>query len=134
MTGDDLAAAAEALVGTPFRLHGRDPARGLDCIGLLAAGLGTCGVDARLPNHYRLHNRATPDVTPFAAVLGFVRATLPFRPGDVVFATPGPLQTHLLIAATDGGFVHAHAGLGRVVHAPLPDEWPVTGHWRLSPH
>ena len=39
MSGAALAAAAESLVGTRFRLHGRDPDTGLDCVGLLAASL-----------------------------------------------------------------------------------------------
>ena len=50
--------------------------------------------------------------------------------GDVVLAAVHPLQPHLLIAAP-GGFVHAHAGLGRVtlMHAPLP--WPIIRQWQL---
>ncbi len=35
----DLAAAALNLIGTPFRLHGRDPATGLDCVGLVAEAM-----------------------------------------------------------------------------------------------
>ena len=33
MSAQALAEAAAALVGSRFRLHGRDPATGLDCIG-----------------------------------------------------------------------------------------------------
>jgi hypothetical protein len=57
---------------------------------------------------------------------------LPFAPGDVVMFQVGPNQFHLAIAARCGGFVHAHAGLRRVVLTSPPAEWRVAGHWRLS--
>ena len=31
---------------------------------------------------------------------------------------------------TDRGFVHAHAGIGRVVETPGEPEWPVIGTYR----
>ena len=43
MSGEALAEAAVAFAGTRFRLHGRDPETGLDCIGLLAAALTRIG-------------------------------------------------------------------------------------------
>ena len=43
MTAESLALAAEALEGAPFRLHGRDPVTGLDCIGVLAQSLEAFG-------------------------------------------------------------------------------------------
>ena len=60
MSGAALAAAAESLVGTRFRLHGRDPDTGLDCVGLLAASLAAIGRAAPLPNGYRLRARSLP--------------------------------------------------------------------------
>ena len=38
-SGAAIAAAARALVGVPFRLQGRDPALGLDCVGLVGAAM-----------------------------------------------------------------------------------------------
>ena len=38
-----LAEAALGLLGVPFRLHGRDPATGLDCVGLVAEALRRAG-------------------------------------------------------------------------------------------
>lgn len=52
--GTALAAAAASFVGAPFRLHGRDPARGLDCVGLVAAALAATGRPARAPSGYRM--------------------------------------------------------------------------------
>ena len=40
-----LAIAAGELVGSPFRLQGRDPAHGLDCIGLVLVSLARIGIE-----------------------------------------------------------------------------------------
>ncbi len=42
-TREAFAEAAESLVGIRFRLFGRDPAYGLDCVGLVAAALARSG-------------------------------------------------------------------------------------------
>lgn len=132
MTGEDLAAAALDLVGTKFRLHGRDPASGLDCIGLLAAALASCGRPARLPNGYALRNRILPELGAFIAGCGLVPAKGECAPGDIFLVLAGPGQFHLLVAAENRQFVHAHAGLRRVVRCDTRPDWPIIGHWRLA--
>jgi lipoprotein Spr len=52
-------------------------------------------------------------------------------PGDLALVRPGPLQLHLMILVP-GGFVHAHAGLRRVVEMPGASPWPVMGWWRAE--
>lgn len=133
MTGPDLAAAALALVGTRFRLQGRDPATGLDCIGLLGAAMAACGRPLTLPTGYPLRLRALGSWLPDPAASGFARTEPPFTPGDVVMIEPGPAQFHLAIAAPGAGWVHAHAGLRKVVHDPELPKGPMTHHWRLLP-
>lgn len=131
MRGEAVARAAEALVGAPFRLHGRDPRWGLDCIGLVAAALEGAGLPAEPPTRYGLRNRdiGDPDALALRSALRPVRG-LPV-PGDVLLVRPGPAQVHLLVRARrDDRFVHAHAGLRRVVAMPGPLQWPVIGHWR----
>lgn len=132
MNGAALAAAAEGFLGTPFRLHGRDPLRGLDCVGLVAAALAAIGRPAFAPLGYRLRQAAIDGLLGAAARSGLVAAAGPARAGDVLLVRPGPAQHHLIIAATVGGFVHAHAGLGRVVLTPAPLGWPIDHHWRLA--
>ena len=134
MTGDDLAQAALALVGAPRRLHGRDPDYGLDCIGLLAAALGTAGRPVGLPTGYPLRLARLDGWLPDPATLGFTGAAGRVQPGDVVLIQPGPAQFHLAIAAPPpGGWIHAHAGVRRVVCThDLPDG-PIRGHWRPIP-
>ncbi len=128
--GAALAAAAEALIGVPFRLYGRDPATGLDCVGVLAVALERCGRAGRVPGGYALRMTDVGRFVAAAAALGLVEADDAAVPGDVVMLRPGPAQHHLAIAAPTGGFVHAHAGLRRVVCSDLPPAWQQIGHWR----
>ena len=132
MTGVLLAEAAGRLAGTKFRLHGRDPATGLDCVGLLAATLAACGKPARLPSGYRLRAHRLCGLEEIAAGCGFEPATGQLRTGDVALVRTSPCQFHLVIALENGGFVHSDAGLRRVVRCPGPLPWPVFGHWRLA--
>lgn len=132
MTGTGLAQAAQALVGTPFRLHGRDPATGLDCVGVLAASLAACGLRVHLPAGYALRMLALPELAPFVAESGFAAVSGAIVPGDVLLVRVGPIQFHLLVAISAGRFVHAHAGLRRVVAGAMPPGWAAVRHWRLG--
>jgi cell wall-associated NlpC family hydrolase len=133
MTGDDLAQAAEKFAGAPFRLHGRDPQTGLDCIGLLEAAFTACGMDARLPTGYSLRTGWWQDLESHAARLGFVPCKAPVSPGDIFLLRPSPVQMHFAIASTAPGLmVEAHAGLRKVVISPVPDVSVFAWHWRLA--
>jgi cell wall-associated NlpC family hydrolase len=132
VSGAELARAAECLVGTPFRLHGRDPATGLDCVGLLDAALAAMGRPAPSPKAYGVRNRDIVAALAFAPGMGLGEVSGPIHPGDVLLVRAGPLQDHLLIAASGKRFIHAHAGLRRVVATPGPIAWPILRHWRLT--
>lgn len=123
MSAAEIVAAARALLGVPFRLHGRDAA-GVDCVGVVALAL-RLGV----PQDYGLRSGDALRAERWLAATGLRRVERPM-PGDVALVRPGPLQLHAIVHVP-GGFVHAHAGLGRVVETPGPCPWPVIGHWRL---
>ena len=129
---DALADAALSLLGTRFQLHGRDPAVGLDCVGLVAVALERSGHTAAAPAGYRLRNRTVDHWLLFAGSAGLAPADGPVRTGDVLLVAPGPWQHHLLVAGHHRDFIHAHAGLGRVVAMPGPLPWPTVRHWRLA--
>ena len=131
ITADRLARAAAALIGTPFRLHGRDPATGLDCIGLLAAAMACAGRPIALPTGYPLRLRDLAQWLPQPATLGFAEARGALRAGDVVMLQPGTAQFHLAIADRTLGWVHAHAGLRRVVRDAALPAGTIAIHWRL---
>jgi cell wall-associated NlpC family hydrolase len=128
---DRFATAAEELVGVPFRLHGRSRASGLDCVGLVACALTASGRAATAPAGYALRNSGIDRHLPFASRNGFREASGPILRGDLLLVAPGPAQHHLLVASNAGSFVHAHAGLRRVVCQPAPLAWPALHHWRL---
>jgi cell wall-associated NlpC family hydrolase len=130
MIGDQMAQAAEALIGAPFRLHGRDPATGLDCIGVIAISLSACGRPVHLPAGYALRTRALPQLEAFVTGSELEAACGPPMPGDVLLLRVGPCQFHLALTSSENRFIHALAGLRRVVHSELPASWVIVGHWR----
>ncbi len=113
-----------ALMGVPFRLHGRDPVTGLDCVGVAALVFGVRDV----PRGYSVR---TADGTGVAALIDAARLRRVRRDpvsGDLVLVKSGPAQCHLVVM-TDAGFVHADAGIGRVVETPGSLPWPVIAIW-----
>lgn len=128
---ETFARAAEDLVGTRFRLHGSDPAFGLDCVGLVAAALARCGGPRLSPSGYALRNTDIDAFLPFAARAGLAPATGEIRRGDVLLTVPGPAQHHLAVACDPHRIVHAHAGLRRIVAQPLAPDAPILRVWRL---
>lgn len=128
--GATFAEAALALVGVPFRLHGRD-LRGVDCVGLIALALTAIGRQPVVPVGYRLRALSVDPLLEFAGRNGFDSSSRPERPGDLVLVHPCPIQAHLVIS-TASGFVHAHAGLGRVVQEPRQCPWPAAARWHLT--
>lgn len=122
--GMDVVARARAIVGAPFRLHGRCATLGVDCVGLVMLALGRSGPDA-----YGLRMGDVARAEGWLQAAG-LRAVEGAMPGDVALVRPGPLQLHLMICVP-GGFIHAHAGLRRVVETPGASPWPVVGCWRV---
>uniref|UniRef100_UPI0031391764 hypothetical protein n=1 Tax=Sphingomonas sp. CFBP 13720 TaxID=2775302 RepID=UPI0031391764 len=118
-------ARARAVVGCRFRAQGRDPAGGLDCIGLVGWALGVA-----VPAGYPLR---CDDAGRMAA--GLLAAGLwpvaVVRPGDVLVLHSAPGQLHLAIGTGDG-IVHADAVARRVVERPGTPPWPVAGIWRST--
>jgi cell wall-associated NlpC family hydrolase len=131
VSGLALAHAAESYIGARFRLRGRDRVTGFDCVGLVSAALAKAGREAPAPREYRLRQLEVEAFLPLSARVGLAETDAPVEPGDVLLMKAGPAQFHLAIAASEGGIVHAHAGLRRVVLTPFPLPWPIVRQWRL---
>ncbi len=115
---------ARALIGTPFRLHGRDPATGLDCVGLIA-----CVADHDAPpTGYAMRGGSAESWTALLDLFAIRRKRSPITAGDILLLEAGSAQFHLGIFTGDG-LIHADAGLRRVVETPGPVRWPIHGIW-----
>lgn len=115
---------ARSLVGSPFRLHGRDPGTGLDCVGVAALVFGVSDV----PRGYSVRTADGGSVARLIDAAGLRRVRRGPVAGDLVLVKSGPVQCHLVVM-TDAGFVHADAGIGRVVETPGALPWPVLTVW-----
>lgn len=121
--GECVVARARAMLGVRFRAQGRDPALGLDCVGLIAVALPA----RTLPRDYRLRTGAFPA----DAVPAGLTACDGERPGDILLCRVSPAQLHLAVRS-DGGVIHADATARRVVERPGAVPWPVEAAWRVS--
>lgn len=119
-----VVAAARGAIGARFRLHGRDPASGLDCVGLAALALGEDAV----PSGYALRGGDPERVAAMIDARGLARVH-DARAGDLLLCASGPGQLHLAIDSGTG-VIHADALLRRVVERPGPVPWPVLCRWR----
>lgn len=119
------------LIGSRFRLQGREPATGLDCIGVLAAALRAIGRPTELPRTYHLKTLLPVGIGAIAGACGLQAAVGEIHPGDVLLVRISACQLHLLLALGPSAFVHAHAGLRRVVRHDGELGWPVIARWRL---
>ncbi|KQN90950.1 hypothetical protein ASE95_11765 [Sphingomonas sp. Leaf231] len=126
--GERVLAAARALVGVRFRPHGRDPAFGLDCVGLVLVALAHAGARIAVPRGHAL----ACGVLPPGAVPPGMCACAGGADGDVLLLRVSAAQLHLAIRAGDG-IVHADALARRVVERRGALPWPVEAAWCWTP-
>ena len=132
-----VVAAARRAIGVRFRLHGRDPAYGLDCVGLAALAIRAGGGQTLIPTGYALRSGDSDAAAAMIEAAGLIRADhgqTSNQASDLLLCRARPGQLHLVVdsGAPGGGFIHADAQLRRVVERPGPPPWPVIGRWRLA--
>lgn len=128
-SAEEIVAAGRALIGAPFRPQGRSAETGLDCLGVIALAAGAD--PARVRRDYRLRDFDPEQIGQALATFGLGRAEGAARPGDILIVAPAPGRLHAAIV-TPHGYLHADAGLRRVVEAPGDPPWPVLSAWRTS--
>ena len=119
------------MVGVRFRPQGTDPATGLDCVGLVWAAYAAAGRRLARPADYPLRGWTLEKVEAAFAAAGFIRVGDPMRIGDVLLIVYPARQYHLGLIGPEA-FIHAHAGLRRVVATPLDTSLHGAARWRLS--
>ena len=130
--GPAIAKAARDLVGTPFRLHGRDPQFGLDCIGVVEVALRRAGITSTGPTGYKLRSGTAHPIGQIAASNNLEPVGGAALAGDIIVLSPGPAQMHLMVSLGREGAVHADAGLRKVVCIPRLPQWPILAHLRAA--
>lgn len=132
--GERLAAAARGFIGTPFRLYGRRPSSGLDCVGLVHASMMAIGRTPPFVRGYRLKNISVDPWVQHAGRCGLIRICEAPAAGDVLMINSGAAQFHLMIAENQKTVIHAHAGLRRVVRQRMDATTSdFVAQWRLGP-
>ncbi|MGY2734805.1 peptidoglycan endopeptidase [Sphingomonas sp. UYP23] len=125
-----IVAAAEALLGVGFRLQGRSPEHGLDCVGVAALAARAGGFGRDIPGDYALRGGDAEAIVARFDASGLARVAEPL-PGDIALFAAGPAQFHLAVLVP-GRIVHADALLRRVLQRPGMPPWPMLGRWRVT--
>ncbi len=127
----DIVAAARAVVGARFRPQGRNPASGLDCVGVVAIAYGT-RLSGPIPASYALRGGSEAGIRSLVAQTGLhAIAVQAAAAGDLLLFETGPMQWHLAVS-TGTGFIHADATLRRVTEVPGFFPWPISAAWTLN--
>jgi hypothetical protein len=131
MIAQSIAKTAYDQIGTRFRLHGRTSGEALDCAGLVEICLAPFDRFEKVPDNYTLRGRHIGLAETYFRQNSFI-AVANGQPidGDIAVTRCAARQIHLLIR-THNAWVHAHAGLGRVVLTPDPLPWPIVQLWRV---
>ncbi|PCJ34727.1 MAG: hypothetical protein COA93_04410 [Alphaproteobacteria bacterium] len=113
---------ARSCVGSSFRHQGRDPANGLDCIGLIiyvAKAIGLTGLDHK--DYKRIPEKSA--ISRHAITANFGRCSKnELKPGNVLILKFGKYLEHAAIIS-DRGIIHACEKYGKVVEHGLDDVW-----------
>ena len=119
------------MIGAPFRSQGWRPATGLDCAGLVWAAYAAAGRELVRPVDYPLRGWPRDRIEAGLVAAGFCAAVDAVRVGDVALIVHPARQYHLGLLGAET-LIHAHAGLRRVVEAPLDATAHAAARWRLS--
>lgn len=122
-----IVARARMLIGTRFRPQGRDPSTGLDCVGVILRAFEIEPSEVR--RNYRIRGQHLREIHSEAS-RRLARISVEQRqPGDLLCFELADDQLHLGVECGTS-FIHADAGLRRVVETPGPARWPLVGVFR----
>jgi cell wall-associated NlpC family hydrolase len=119
---EKFAQAAEDCVGARFRLQGRDPATGLDCVGLIVWCARSCGLTVLHQPAYTLTSRPDALLHELEATGFHRRHSLHPTLGDVIVFLMNHELNHVAVA-TRAGMTHADMRFRRVVSHRIDDLW-----------
>ena len=119
--------AARAYLGTPFRHQGRNPALGIDCVGLLVCAANDCGhsTEADATDYGRDPVNGVLQARLLAA-FGPALPSAAMQPGDVAAIAFAGAVRHVGVIGehTDGlSLIHTNSAVGRVTEAQIDARW-----------
>lgn len=114
-------ATARACIGVPFHHQGRNPAAGLDCIGLVIHALRAVGMNVQDRADYARR----PDGVSLIAAIEAHGATKveEIMAGDILVFRYGGQPQHVALATAQTKLIHSFAPAGRVVETNIGDYW-----------
>lgn len=119
MKREDVVVAARKYLDVRWKHQGRNPASGLDCLGLIVQVAKDLGVKPQDATDYT----RTPDARRLMAELeSQLLRVSQYQIGDILLMRMGTNPQHLCIV-TDKGIIHAHANVRRVVEHGLDENW-----------
>lgn len=123
--GHAIAECARRFIGTPFLHQGRQPGKGLDCVGVAFCAAWECGL--KVPDFRGYGKMPDPDKMVAEIAKRCDAATEGRLSGDlIVFAYRKGKAAHMAVACGEH-IVHAYESAGGVVCTPL-------GHWAPRIH
>lgn len=108
--GNQVAAVAQSMVGTPYRFGGASPAHGFDCSGLVHYAYARAGRDVP---------RTTEVLYARSHAVHMARLSA----GDLLFFVIDNKPSHVGIYVGEGRFVHAPSAGKSVAYASLSDPY-----------
>ncbi|MDR3450734.1 MAG: NlpC/P60 family protein [Alphaproteobacteria bacterium] len=127
-----MIAASRGCIGTPFHHQGRDPANGLDCIGLLIVAARAAGMQVQDRNDY---SRRPDGISLIAALAehGAVAAD-EIQAGDILVFRYDRQPQHVALATGADSMIHSFAPAGKVVETDIGPYWRrrLAGIYRLA--
>lgn len=121
-----LVRSARECIGSRFRLQGRDPQWGLDCVGLVIWSAQQAGVILQDQFDYSLHDDPQRLDNALNQTLleniVFIEDDVRLHAGDIVRFVAGGTSMHLGIV-TPKTLIHADARLRRIVEHRLDADW-----------
>jgi lipoprotein Spr len=131
VSGHAIVARARACLGVRFRPQGRNPACGLDCVGLVLVALGPVMGGHAVARDYALSGSGLAAQAEAGLADAGGMQVAAGVPGDIVLFEPAKGQGHLAVLS-EQGVIHAHLGLRRVVEAPFDRTWGVRSIWQFE--
>lgn len=126
---DEVVRRARSLVGVPFRPQGRDPRKGLDCVGLVLSVFRMPAASVR--RDYRLRGAHAIELNAELSKIFARLSPASKAAGDVLLCAVSREQAHLAIEC-GASIIHADARLRRVVERPGECPWPVVAAFRST--